>query len=69
MTRAGSDASSVAAGKRLEVLWPQIEHALKGGTSLRKAAVELNLRAVESPRGGRWHAPSLLKAARKLGLR
>jgi hypothetical protein len=35
---------------------PQIEHALKGGTSLRKEAEEFNARGIESPRGGRWHA-------------
>jgi hypothetical protein len=29
----------------------------------------LNDRAIESPGGGHWHAPSLLKAARRLGLR
>jgi DNA invertase Pin-like site-specific DNA recombinase len=69
IAQAGSDASAAAALKRLEVLRPQIEHALKGGTSLRKAADELNSRGIESPRGGRWHAPSLLKAARRLGLR
>jgi DNA invertase Pin-like site-specific DNA recombinase len=69
IAQAGSNASALAAGKRLEMLRPQIEHALKGGTSLRKAAEELNARGIESPRGGRWHAPSLLKAARKLELR
>jgi DNA invertase Pin-like site-specific DNA recombinase len=69
IAQAGADASVLAAGKRLEVLRPQIEHVLKGGTSLRQAADELNSRGIESPRGGRWHAPSLLKAARRLGLR
>jgi len=53
----------------LEVLRPQLEHALKGGPSLRKAADELSTRGIQSPRGGRWHASSLLKAARRLGLR
>jgi len=69
IAQAGADASVLAAGKRLEVLRPQIEHVLKGGTSLRKATDDLNARGIESPRGGRWHASSLLKAARKLGLR
>lgn len=69
IAQAGSDASAAAAVKRLEVLRPQIDHALKGETSLRKAAEDLNARGIESPRGGRWHAPSLLKAARRLGLR
>jgi hypothetical protein len=29
----------------------------------------LNERGIESPGGGRWHAPWLLKAAVRLGLR
>jgi hypothetical protein len=40
-----------------------------GGRSLRAAAEWLNERGIESPGGGRWHAPSLLKAAVRLGLR
>ena len=69
IARAGAEASRSAARQRLETLRPQIEHALKDGVSLREAAEALNTRNVESPRGGRWHAPSLLKAARRLGLR
>jgi DNA invertase Pin-like site-specific DNA recombinase len=66
---AGSEANSAAALKRLEELRQELEHALKGDVSLRQAAELLNTRGIESPRGGRWHAPSLLKAARRLGLR
>ena len=69
IARGGSQASVAAATALLETLRPAIEHALKSGASLRKAAELLNARRVESPRGGRWHAPSLLKAARRLGLR
>jgi DNA invertase Pin-like site-specific DNA recombinase len=58
-----------AAMARAEALRPQIEFALKDGVSLRQAAEALNARGVESPAGGRWHAPSLLKTARRLGLR
>lgn len=65
----GAKANQVAALERVEALRPQIEFALKGDTSLRQAAEALNSRGVESPGGGRWHAPSLLKAARRLGLR
>jgi DNA invertase Pin-like site-specific DNA recombinase len=65
----GAKANQVAALERIETLRPQIEFALKGDTSLRRAAEALNIRGVESPGGGRWHAPSLLKAARRLGLR
>jgi DNA invertase Pin-like site-specific DNA recombinase len=46
-----------------------ITDALADGRSLRTAAEWLNERGVESPGGGRWHAPSLLKAARRIGLR
>jgi DNA invertase Pin-like site-specific DNA recombinase len=63
------DAKDKAATARAEALRPHIEFALKDGLSLRKAAESLNARGVESPAGGRWHAPSLLKAARRLGLR
>lgn len=65
----GSKANEAAALARVEALRPQIEFALKDGTSLRAAAQTLNDRGVESPMGGRWHAPSLLKAARRLRLR
>jgi DNA invertase Pin-like site-specific DNA recombinase len=62
-------AKAKAALARAEALRPQIEYALKDGASLRKAAEILNDRGVESPAGGRWFAPSLLKAARRLKLR
>jgi DNA invertase Pin-like site-specific DNA recombinase len=65
----GSKANQVAATARIEALRPQLEFALKGDVSLRAAAEALNERGVASPAGGRWHAPSLLKAARRLGLR
>lgn len=69
IARAGAAASAAASLGTLEGLRPQIEHALKGGASLRRATTTLNSRGVASPRGGRWHAPSLLKAARRLGIR
>src|SRR3984885_7038315 len=62
-------AKDKAATARAGALRPQIEFALKDGATLRQAAEKLNARGIESPRGGRWHAPSLLKAARRLGLR
>ena len=65
----GAAVSRAAATQRVEALRPQIEFALKNGASLRRAAALLNERRVASPAGGRWHAPSLLKAARRLGLR
>jgi DNA invertase Pin-like site-specific DNA recombinase len=65
----GTKANQTAAVGRIEALRPQIEFALKGDVSLRKAAESLNSRGVASLGGGRWHAPSLLKAARRLGLR
>ncbi len=69
ISKAGAAANRKVSEERLEVLRPHIELALKGAASLRQAAETLNARNVESPRGGRWHAPSVLKAARKLGLR
>lgn len=63
------EAKDKAATARAEALRPQIEWALKDGASLRKASEALNERGIESPAGGRWHAPSLLIAARRLGLR
>jgi DNA invertase Pin-like site-specific DNA recombinase len=65
----GAKANKEAAFARVEALRPHIEFALKGGASLRWAAGTLNGRGIQSPGGGRWHAPSLLKAARRLGLR
>jgi DNA invertase Pin-like site-specific DNA recombinase len=58
-----------AATARADALRPHIEFALKDGASLRNASELLNGRGVASPAGGRWHAPSLLIAARRLGLR
>lgn len=58
-----------AAEARADALRPQIEFALKDGASLRKATELLNARGIASSAGGRWHAPSLLIAARRLGLR
>jgi DNA invertase Pin-like site-specific DNA recombinase len=66
---AGAEANREAAIQRAEEMRWMIEAALRDGGSLRKAADLLNERGVESPGGGRWHAPSLLKAARRLGLR
>lgn len=69
MAAASSEVNTAAAIARAEALRPQIEFALKNGASLRAAAHKLNDRNIESPMGGRWHAPSVLKAARRLGLR
>lgn len=66
----GAEANRQAAIDRLAgKLKLQITDALTEGRSLRAASQWLNDRGVESPGGGRWHAPSLLKAARRLGLR
>lgn len=65
----GAAASSQAALERLKPLAWSIKAALADGASLRKAAELLNERNIASPAGGRWHAPSLLQAARRLGLR
>lgn len=67
----GAQANRDAALERLKALKldKHIADALGDGRSLRTAAEWLNERGIESPAGGRWHAPSLLKAARRLGLR
>jgi DNA invertase Pin-like site-specific DNA recombinase len=69
LARLGGATARKAAMMRVEALRPQIEFALKSDLSLRRAAELLNERNIASPLGGRWHAPSLLKAARRLGLR
>jgi DNA invertase Pin-like site-specific DNA recombinase len=66
---AGAAANKAAAVQQIETIRDRIESALKDGASLRKASELLNERGVASPAGGRWHAPSLLKAARRLNLR
>ncbi len=65
----GAQANKTAAIANAETLRKSIVAALDGGRSLRVAADWLNDCRIASPGGGRWHAPSLLKAARRLGLR
>jgi DNA invertase Pin-like site-specific DNA recombinase len=65
----GGAATAQATRDRLKPLEWSIKAALADDTSLRKAADLLNERGIASPGGGRWHAPSLLKAAVRLGLR
>jgi DNA invertase Pin-like site-specific DNA recombinase len=64
-----SAAKGRAADGRAKAVESDIRCALADGGSLRKAAELLNERGIASPAGGRWHAPSLLIAARRLGLR
>lgn len=65
----GAAANKTAALGRLTSLRWAIESALKDAPSLRQAVELLNSRGVASPGGGRWHQPSLTKAADRLGLR
>lgn len=65
----GAKANAAAALARIESIRWAVESALKDGGSLRKASELLNERGIASPGGGRWHAPSLLKAAYRLRLR
>ncbi|MGA2190545.1 MAG: recombinase family protein [Steroidobacteraceae bacterium] len=65
----GGEANRAAALAQIESIRWQIEAALRDGGSLRKASDLLNERGIPSPGAGLWHAPSLLKAARRLGLR
>jgi DNA invertase Pin-like site-specific DNA recombinase len=65
----GAAAIREASLQQLEPLRLNVEDSLREERSLRDAANWLNKRGIKSPRGGRWHAPSLLKAAKRLGLR
>ena len=65
----GAQANKAVSLERVEAIRWAIESALSRDVSLRKASDLFNARGVASPGGGRWHAPSLLKAARRLGLR
>jgi DNA invertase Pin-like site-specific DNA recombinase len=65
---AGAEANMVAAVAQAETIRKSIVAALDG-RSLRAASEWLNDCRIASPGGARWHAPSLLKAARRLGLR
>ena len=69
MASLGAKANQTAAIERTESLRWAVASALADGASLRTAAGLLNDRGIASPGGGQWHAPSLLKAARRLGLR
>jgi hypothetical protein len=61
--------NSAASLAKLEEIRDRLEFALKNGASLRTACDLLNERGIASTGGGRWHAPSLLNAAKRLGLR
>ena len=65
----GAAANRQKALEQVAAVKLHVADALAGGRSLRSAAEWLNERGIESPGGGRWHAPSLLKAAVRLGLR
>lgn len=63
-------AQRIAADQNAEALRPLIEFALKNNATLRQAATTLNERRVATIRGnGRWHPITVLKVARRLGLR
>lgn len=66
---AGAEANKAKALEQIETIRDRIESALRDGASLRTAAELLNQRNVLSPGGGLWHAPTVLKAAVRLGLR
>jgi len=59
----GALMSAQAALQRLKPFERSIRAALADGVSLRRAAELLKERSISSPADGRWHAPSLLKAA------
>ena len=66
----GAAANRQAALNRLSgSLKLSVKDALAEGRSLRVASAWLNERKIQSPGGGQWHASSLLRAVRRLGLR
>lgn len=65
----GAAANRSQALQDLKPLRLHLQDALAERRSLRQGADWLNERGIKSPRGGSWHAPSLLKAAKRLGLR
>jgi DNA invertase Pin-like site-specific DNA recombinase len=65
----GAQGSKDTAMARLRPLEWSIKASLADGASLRAASELLNQRGIASPNGGRWHASSLLSAAKRLGLR
>lgn len=67
ISAAGGEANKAAAVAQAETIRKSIVAALDG-RSLRAASDWLNDCRIASPGGGRWHAPSLLKAANRLGL-
>jgi hypothetical protein len=69
LAKLGGAATAQATRDRLKPLEWAIKAALSDNTTLRKASDLLNERGIASPAGDRWHAPSLLKTARRLGLR
>lgn len=69
LAAAGAIANRAAASHRLAPIRLHLLDALANGRSVRRAAAWLNERSVESPGGGMWYGPSVLRAARRLGLR
>ena len=69
IAKRGAEANKAVALERLGPLKLSVADSLREGRSLRAAASWLNERGIESPGSGRWYAPSVLKAARRLGLR
>jgi DNA invertase Pin-like site-specific DNA recombinase len=65
----GAQGTRDSAMARLRPLEWSIKASLDGGATLRSASELLNERGIASPNGGRWHASSLLSAAKRLGLR
>jgi hypothetical protein len=61
---AQSDRNAAAAAQRAEQLRPIL--AELAGLSATGAAVELNKRGVATPRGGNWHALTVMRIRQRL---
>jgi len=64
----GGKATAQAAADHLQTFATKIKYAILEGGSLTAAVKILNRDGIASPAGGRWHVPTLSKAAKQLGL-
>jgi DNA invertase Pin-like site-specific DNA recombinase len=64
----GGQVKAKATAERLATFASKIKYAITVGGSLSAAVKLLNNEGIASPAGGRWHVPTLSKAAKQLGL-
>jgi DNA invertase Pin-like site-specific DNA recombinase len=63
---AGAAVRAAKAAKRIEDMLPVMEHiSAEGSMSLRAIAAELNMRGIETPRGGKWYPIQVWRVLRR----